>query len=86
MNITVTSNTINDDHSVNGPVFINKAISTAECADKYAHELREEFNELLMEAVRRTDAKVAGRFVSLLNELCFMTSMTKKNISKGVQQ
>lgn len=63
--------------------YINNALKTAECANKYAHELRTEFNELLLQAISRTDVKVAGRFVSLLNELCFMTSMTKRNIFKG---
>lgn len=61
-------------------LYINKAHKTAECANKYAHELRAEFIELLMPAISRTDVKVAGRFTSLLNELCFMTSMTKENI------
>lgn len=64
-------------------LFIHKAHKTAECANKYAHELRAEFIELLMPAISCTDLKVAGRFTSLLNELCFMTSMTTENISKG---
>lgn len=62
---------------------INKAKKTAECANKYAHELRAEFIQLLMPAITRTDVKVAGRFTSLLNELCFMTQMTMENTSKG---
>ncbi|MBJ8670281.1 hypothetical protein I5373_02895 [Citrobacter koseri] len=64
-------------------LYINKASKTAECANKYAHELRAEFIELLMPAITRTDVKVAGRFTSLLNELCFMTKMTMENTSKG---
>lgn len=64
-------------------LYINKANKTAECANKYAHELRAEFIELLMPAITRTDVKVAGRFTSLLNELCFMTKMTMENTSKG---
>ncbi|MDM3032124.1 hypothetical protein [Citrobacter sp. CK186] len=84
MNITVrTADSNNKGHSVNGDLYINKAIRTAECANKYAHELRAEFIQLLMPAIRRTDVNVAGRFTSLLNELCFMTSMTEKNISNG---
>lgn len=83
MNISVIAASGNEHNSANNRVLISKAARTAECADQYAHELRSEFNELLMEAIRKTDAKVAGRFVSLLNELCFMTSMTKQNISKG---
>lgn len=64
-------------------LYINKAHKTAECANQYAHELRAEFIQLLMPAITRTDVKVAGRFTSLLNELCFMTQMTMENTSKG---
>lgn len=73
-------------HSVNQDddlLYINKAHKTAECANKYAHELRAEFIQLLMPAITRTDVKVAGRFTSLLNELCFMTKMTMENTSSG---
>jgi|GEM_PF-710325 len=87
MNIVVKSEIVNSKvHSVNQDgdlLYINKAHKTAECANKYAHELRAEFIQLLMPAITRTDVNVAGRFTSLLNELCFMTSMTTKNISKG---
>ncbi|HGW6102631.1 TPA: hypothetical protein ACNIQM_000728 [Citrobacter werkmanii] len=64
-----------------GIMCITDAAKTAETANRYAQELRSEFIELLMPAITRTDIKIAGRFTSLLNELCFMTSMTKKNIS-----
>ncbi|HCB3267199.1 TPA: hypothetical protein MYU63_003383 [Citrobacter amalonaticus] len=73
-------------HSVNQDddlLYINNAHKTAECANKYAHELRAEFIQLLMPAITRTDVKVAGRFTSLLNELCFMTKMTMENTSGG---
>ena len=87
MNITVKSEALNNKaHSVNqddDTLYINKANKTAECANKYAHELRAEFIQLLMPAITRTDVKVAGRFTSLLNELCFMTQMTMENTSKG---
>ncbi|EMX9222917.1 hypothetical protein QD840_001966 [Citrobacter koseri] len=87
MNIVVKSEFVNSKvHSVNHDedlLYINKAHKTAECANKYAHELRAEFIQLLMPAITRTDVRVAGRFTSLLNELCFMTSMTTENISKG---
>lgn len=87
MNITVKSEVLNNkSHSVNQDddiLYINKAHKTAECANKYAHELRAEFTQLLMPAITRTDVKVAGRFTSLLNELCFMTKMTMENTSKG---
>lgn len=63
-------------------LYINDAAKTAEAANKYAQELRAEFIELLMPAITRTDVKVAGRFTSLLNELCFMTTMTMENTSK----
>ncbi|MDE9663099.1 hypothetical protein [Citrobacter portucalensis] len=63
-------------------LYINDVAKTAETANKYAQELRAEFIELLMPAITRTDVKVAGRFTSLLNELCFMTTMTMKNTSK----
>ncbi|HHJ4540383.1 MULTISPECIES: hypothetical protein [Citrobacter] len=86
MNITVKSEVLNNkSHSVNQDddiLYINKAHKTAECANKYAHELRTEFFQLLMPAITRTDVKVAGRFTSLLNELCFMTQMTMENTSK----
>ncbi|CAH6600479.1 hypothetical protein AI2935V1_3224 [Citrobacter freundii] len=86
MNITVKSKVLNNKvHSVNQDddiLYINKAHKTAECANKYAHELRAEFTQLLMSAITRTDVKVAGRFTSLLNELCFMTQMTMENTSK----
>ncbi|HHT1950490.1 TPA: hypothetical protein ACTYKV_001526 [Citrobacter farmeri] len=64
-------------------LYINNAHKTAECANKYAHELRAEFIQLLMPAITRTDVKLAGRFTSLLNELCFMTKMTMENTSGG---
>ena len=87
MDIVVKSEFVNSKvHSVNQDedlLYINKAHKTAECANKYAHELRAEFIQLLMPAITRTDMRVAGRFTSLLNELCFMTSMTTENISKG---
>lgn len=87
MNIIVRSKVINNKvHSLSQDddlLYINKANKTAECANKYAHELRAEFNKLLMPAITRTDVKVAGRFTSLLNELCFMTAMTEENTSKG---
>lgn len=87
MNIIVRSEVVNKKvHSANQDddfLYINKAHKTAECANKYAHELRAEFTQLLMPAITRTDVKVAGRFTSLLNELCFMTQMTMENISKG---
>lgn len=89
MNITVKSEVLNNKvHSVNQDgdiLYINKAHKTAECANKYAHELHAEFIQLLMPAIKRTDVKVAGRFTSLLNELCFMTKMTMENTSKGGQ-
>ncbi|HCW3113096.1 hypothetical protein [Citrobacter amalonaticus] len=75
-------------HSINQDddlLYINNANKTAECANKYAHELRAEFIQLLMPAITRTDVKVAGRFTSLLNELCFMTKMTMENTSRGGQ-
>ena len=84
MNIIVRSEVVNKKvHSANQDddfLYINKAHKTAECANKYAHELRAEFTQLLMPAITRTDVKVAGRFTSLLNELCFMTM---ENTSKG---
>ncbi|MEF3691358.1 hypothetical protein V4S70_25655, partial [Citrobacter freundii] len=64
-------------------LYIDDAAKTAEAANKYAQELRAEFIELLMPAITRTDVKAAGRFTSLLNELCFMTQMTMENTSKG---
>lgn len=86
MDIVVKSELVNSKvHSVNQDedlLYINKAHKTAECANKYAHELRAEFIQLLMPAITRTDVKVAGRFTSLLNELCFMTKMTMENTSK----
>ncbi|HFQ8928332.1 TPA: hypothetical protein ACHTJK_004174 [Citrobacter freundii] len=86
MNIIVRSEIVNNKvHPANqdgGFLYINKAHKTAECANKYAHELRAEFTQLLMPAITRTDVKVAGRFTSLLNELCFMTQMTMENTSK----
>lgn len=75
-----TVHSLNQDDDI---LYINKAHKTAECANKYAHELRAEFTQLLMPAITRTDVKVAGRFTSLLNELCFMTKMTMENTSKG---
>lgn len=75
-----TVHSLNQDDDL---LYINKANKTAECANKYAHELRTEFFQLLMPAITRTDVKVAGRFTSLLNELCFMTQMTMENSSKG---
>lgn len=86
MNIIVSSEVVNNKvHPANQDgdfLYINKAHKTAECANKYAHELRAEFTQLLMPAITRTDVKVAGRFTSLLNELCFMTQMTLENTSK----
>lgn len=87
MNIITRSETVQSKvHSLSQDddlLYINKAHKTAEFANRYAHELRAEFIELLMPAISRTDVKVAGRFTSLLNELCFMTTMTAENISKG---
>lgn len=87
MNIIIRSEVLNNKvHSLNQNddlLYINKAHKTAECANQYAHELRAEFIQLLMPAITRTDVKVAGRFTSLLNELCFMTQMTMENTSKG---
>ena len=78
MNIIVRSEVMNNKvHPANQDdeiLYINKAHKTAECANKYAHELHAEFTQLLMPAITRTDVKVAGRFTSLLNELCFMTT------------
>ena len=86
MNIIVRSEVVNKKvqpaNQDDDILYINKAHKTAECANKYAHELRAEFTQLLMPAITRTDEKVAGRFTSLLNELCFMTTMTMENTSK----
>ena len=83
MNIIVRSEIVNNKvHPANQDgdfLYINKSHKTAECANKYAHELRAEFTQLL---ITRTDVKVAGRFTSLLNELSFMTQMTMENTSK----
>ena len=67
------------------PVLIeaNGALRTAQHADAYANQLRDEFNTLLFAAIARTDKHVAGRFTSLLNELCVMTGSTVSNIRKG---
>ncbi|UVW51689.1 hypothetical protein NYO12_21390 [Klebsiella variicola] len=59
------------------------ALRTARHADAYANQLRDEFNTLLFAAIARTDKRVAGRFTSLLNELCVMTGSTVNNIRKG---
>lgn len=88
MNIIVRSEVVNkkvQPANQDDDILYNKAHKTAECANKYAHELRAEFTQLLMPAITRTDVKVAGRFTSLLNELCFMTQMTMENTSKGGQ-
>lgn len=60
------------------------ALRTAQFADMYARQLREEFNELLYEAIARTDIRVAGRFFSLISELCIMTGSTVDKIEKGI--
>ncbi|HBM3232204.1 hypothetical protein [Klebsiella michiganensis] len=59
------------------------ALRTAQHADAYANQLRDEFNTLLFAAITKTDKRVAGRFTSLLNELCVMTGSTVNNIRKG---
>lgn len=66
-------------------LYIDDAAKTAEAANKYAQELRAEFIELLMPAITRTDVRIAGRFTSLINELCTMTYMTNKNLNKRKQ-
>ncbi|MGX5101123.1 hypothetical protein [Enterobacter cloacae] len=74
-------------HTYRNPadLYIDDAAKTAEAANKYAQELRAEFIELLMPAITRTDVRVAGRFTSLINELCTMTYMTNKNLHKRKQ-
>ncbi|HCI4354596.1 TPA: hypothetical protein ACX3KG_003606 [Raoultella ornithinolytica] len=62
---------------------VSGALRTAQCAEAYANQLRDEFNALLFAAIARTDKRVAGRFSSLLNELCVMTGSTVNNIRKG---
>lgn len=62
---------------------VSGALRTARHADAYANQLRDEFNTLLFAAIARTDKHVAGRFTSLLNELCVMTGSTVNNIRKG---
>lgn len=62
---------------------VSGALRTAQHADAYANQLRDEFNALLFAVIARTDKHVAGRFTSLLNELCVMTGSTVKNIRKG---
>ena len=62
---------------------VSGALRTARHADAYANQLRDEFNTLLFAAIARTDKCVAGRFTSLLNELCVMTDATVNNIRKG---
>lgn len=62
---------------------VSGALRTAQCADAYANQLRDEFNTLLFAAIAKTDKCVAGRFVSLINELCVMTASTTNNIKKG---
>lgn len=59
------------------------ALRTAQHAEAYANQLRDEFNTLLFAAIARTDKRVAGRFTSLLDELCVMTGSTVNNIRKG---
>ena len=65
---------------------IASAQGTADAANQYAHELRAEFNQLLYAAIARTDKKVAGRFSTLIHELCAMTSYTLENIKKESRQ
>lgn len=71
--------------SVDFPVAIEAsgALRTARHADAYANQLRSEFNTLLFAAIAKTDKRIAGRFTSLLNELCVMTDSTVNNIRKG---
>ncbi|MBJ3591177.1 hypothetical protein JGC56_08475 [Salmonella enterica subsp. enterica serovar Saintpaul] len=66
-------------------LYTDDTAKTVEAAKKYAQELRAEFIELLMPAITRTDVRIAGRFTSLINELCTMTYMTKKKLNKRKQ-
>lgn len=64
-------------------VRISSAADTSKAALNYAEQLQREFMEVLYRPMAQVDAKVAGRFHSLIQELAFMVERTAANVEAG---
>ena len=64
-------------------VRISSAVDTSKAALNYAEQLQREFMEVLYKPMAQVDAKVAGRFHSLIQELAFMVERTAANVEAG---
>lgn len=62
---------------------ISNSSDTSKAALKYAEQLQREFMAVLYKPMSQVDAKVAGRFHSLIQELAFMVERTATNVEAG---
>lgn len=64
-------------------VRISSSSDTSKAALNYASQLQREFMEVLYRPMAQADARIAGRFHSLIHELVFMVERTAANVEAG---